>query len=112
MKFQLGDWVRISKVKRIFEKGYTANWSQEIFQIVSTTILEPPMYYLEDYNGEKIKGCFYIEELQKTELHDIFLINEILKQKKIHGRKQYLVSWVGYGEKFNSWVDESDLLTA
>jgi hypothetical protein len=54
---------------------------------------------------------FGIEELQKTKFHNIFLIDRVLKQKKIHGRKQYLASWVGYGEKFNSWVDETDLLT-
>ena len=30
-KFKLGDHVRISKYKNIFAKGYTPNWSEEIF---------------------------------------------------------------------------------
>ena len=30
-KFKIGDHVRISKYKNIFDKGYTTNWSEEIF---------------------------------------------------------------------------------
>ena len=33
-KFKVGDYVRISKYKSIFAKGYTPNWSEEIFAIV------------------------------------------------------------------------------
>ena len=32
-KFKVGDHVRISKYKNIFAKGYTPNWSEEIFLI-------------------------------------------------------------------------------
>ena len=32
-KFQVDDHVRISKYKNIFAKGYTPNWSEEIFVI-------------------------------------------------------------------------------
>ena len=31
--FKVGDHVRISKYKNIFAKGYTPNWSEEIFVI-------------------------------------------------------------------------------
>ena len=31
IKFQIGEKVRISKNKKIFEKGYTPNWTREIF---------------------------------------------------------------------------------
>ena len=30
-RFKLGDRVRVSKLKNIFAKGYTPNWSSEIF---------------------------------------------------------------------------------
>ena len=30
-KFKVGDHIRISKFKNIFDKGYTPNWSEEIF---------------------------------------------------------------------------------
>ena len=32
-KFKVGDHVRISKYKNIFVKGYTPNWSEEVFVI-------------------------------------------------------------------------------
>ena len=32
-KFKIGDIVRIPKYKNIFVKGYTPNWSREIFMI-------------------------------------------------------------------------------
>ena len=32
-KFKVGDYVRISKYKNTFAKGYTPNWSEEIFVI-------------------------------------------------------------------------------
>ena len=32
-KFKIGDFVRISKYKNIFAKGYTPNWSEEVFVI-------------------------------------------------------------------------------
>ena len=111
-KFKVGDWVRISRVKPIFEKGYTPNWSLEIFKIVKITFTNPPTYGLEDYNGELIKGSFYTEELQKTKLRDVFLINEIIKTKKDKkGKKLYYVSWLGYpnNDQFNSWVRDKDL---
>ena len=32
-KLKVGDHVRISKYKNIFAKGYTPNWSEEVFEI-------------------------------------------------------------------------------
>ena len=33
LKFKVGDYVRISKYKNIFAKGYMPNWSEEVFII-------------------------------------------------------------------------------
>ena len=33
-KFKFGDHLRISKYKNIFAKGYTLNWSEEVFIII------------------------------------------------------------------------------
>ena len=33
LNFKIGDHVRISKYKNIFAKGYTPNWSEEVFMI-------------------------------------------------------------------------------
>ena len=38
-KFKVGDHVRISKFKNAFAKGYTPNWSEEIFVVKKIKIL-------------------------------------------------------------------------
>ena len=67
-KYNVGDRVRISKFKNIFAKGYTPNWSKEIFIVNKINDTVPWTYSLKDLNGEKILGSFYDRELQKTKL--------------------------------------------
>ena len=65
-KFKVGDHVRISKYKNIFAKGYTQNWSEEVFIVSKTKDTVPWTYVISDLNGEKITGSFYEKELQKN----------------------------------------------
>ena len=65
-RFKLGDRVRISKFKNIFAKGYTPNWSTEIFIVDKINDTVPYTYNLKDLNDEEIIGSFYDKELQKT----------------------------------------------
>ena len=65
-KFQVGDHVRISKHKSIFAKGYTPNWSKEVFVISKIKNTVPWTYVVNDLNGEEIIETFYEKELQKT----------------------------------------------
>ena len=104
-KFSVGDEVRIIKKKKVFEKGYTTRWTEEIFTIKEIQNTNPITYKLEDLQGEEIKGTFYEPELQKTE-QQIFRIEKIIKKEK--GKS--LVKWKGYSDKFNSWVDNKDLI--
>ena len=62
-KFKVNDRVRITKYKNIFSKGYTENWSREIFIIDSVLKTNPWTYKLKDLNREKIIGSFYEKEL-------------------------------------------------
>ena len=64
-KFKVDDYVRISKQKIIFAKGYTPNWSEEIFVIKEIKNTVPWTYVINDLNGEQIIGTFYEKELQK-----------------------------------------------
>lgn len=112
-KYRCGDMVRISRSKGVFEKGYMANFSEEIFKI--RRVLEhrdPVVYLLEDLNGEEIDSIFYEPELSlvriDTENHT-WQINEILRTSGRGANKKYFVSWVGWPKKFNSWVAAADL---
>ena len=65
-KLKVGDHVRISKYKNIFAKGYTPNWSEEVFVIKKVKNTVPWTYVINDLNSEEIIGTFYEKELQKT----------------------------------------------
>ena len=51
-RYNVGDRVRISKVKNIFAKGYTPNWSREIFIVNKINNTVPYTYNLKDLNDE------------------------------------------------------------
>ena len=57
-KFKVGDHLRISKYKNIFAKGYTPNWSEEVFVIKEIKKTVPWTYVINDLNGEEIIGTF------------------------------------------------------
>ena len=61
-RFKVDDRVRISKFKNIFAKGYTPNWSKEVF---IANKIKPYTYNIKDLNGEEVIGSFYDRELQK-----------------------------------------------
>ena len=90
-KFKVSDGVRISKYKNIFAKGYTPNWSEEVFVIKKVKNTVPWTYVFNDLNGEEIIGTFYEKELQKTNQEE-FRIEKAIKRK---GDKMY-VKWRGY----------------
>ena len=103
-KFKVDDRVRISKYKNIFAKGYTQNWSEEVFVVSKIKNTVRWTYVISDLNGEPITGSFYEKELQKTS-QEKFRIEKVIKRK---GDKLY-VKWKGYNNSFNSWIDKKDL---
>lgn len=105
-KFIIGDHVRISKHKTIFEKGYTPNWSTEIFIVEKILQTNPITYILKDMNNQKIQGLFYNYEMQKTKHANNYLVEKILKKK---GNK-VLVKWLGFNKEHNSWIKSSELI--
>lgn len=113
-KYEVGQSVRISRIKGVFEKGYIPNWSRETFTIIEVQVPydfnEPIVYKLKDRQGEEIRGSFYQEELQPVKYPDVLLVEKVLKTKKIGGKEHHLVKWLGYSEKMNSWIPKSDIL--
>ena len=107
-KFSIGDKVRVSLLKNTFEKGYTSNWSEQIYVIDDIKTSNVHYYYLKDLNGGKLDGTFYQEELLKTNMkeNDLYIIEKIIKKV---GNK-YLVKWKGYDNSFNSYVNKNDIV--
>ena len=103
-KFKVGDHVRTSKCKNIFAKGYTQNWSEEVFAISKIKNTVPWTYMISDLFGEPIIWSFYEKKLQKTN-QEKFRKEKLLKRK---GDKLY-VKWKGYDSRFNSWINKKNL---
>ena len=107
-KFNIGDKVRISKYqRRVFDKGYTPNWTEEIFVIDKVFPTKPITYSIVDLMGETIDGSFYEQELQKTK-QEMYRIEKVLRRD--NKKKLALVKWSGYPDKFKSWVSLKDLV--
>ena len=107
-KFKVGDKVRISRIKGLFEKGYLPNWSEEVFEIFKALDTNPRTYILKDTQGEVLSGSFYYEELQNTS-QEVYRIEKVLRKKKINGVEHGLVKWLGYNEKFNEWKPMNEI---
>jgi len=107
-KFEVGDKVRINQECRPFRKGYLPNWSTEIFTVIARISTDPATYEIVDYDGERIAGKFYTQELQKVSVtaNDLYTIERVIKTRRRAGVTEHFVKWVGYPDKFNSWVTD------
>lgn len=108
-KYMIGDNVRIIKTRLTFHRGYHQNWSNEIFIIYDRKHFRETIYYLQDYNGEKIQGGFYEKELQRVLPPDEYKIDKILKTKTIGGKQLLLVSWLGWPSSFDSYIEAESI---
>lgn len=112
-KFLVDDVVRISSIKRTFEKEYDVRWSTEQFIIASRHVKENiAKYVLKDFNNEIIPGEFYEQELQRIYVDDktMYKIEYVVKKRSRNGKKEVLVKWMGYNSSFNSWIPEENIV--
>ena len=104
-KFKVNHRVRVSRLKQVFEKGYTPNWSTEIFTIDKESKTNPVTYHLEDYQDHPVSGCFYEQELLKVKYPDVYLVEKVIKKR---GNQVYL-KWLGFDSSHNSWINKKDI---
>jgi hypothetical protein len=106
-KFELkaGDVVRLSRYKNVFEKGYTPNWTEELFKVTEVLSTRPRTFRVVDMLNTPIKGTFYAEELQRTAIPGYGRIEKVLGRKTMpDGRKMIRVKWKNHDARFNQWI--------
>ena len=77
-RFHVGDKVRIVRKKGTFEKGFTPNWTEELFTIITVEATKPPTYNIEDTRREPVQRTFYEQELQRN-VQKIYRIKRVPK---------------------------------
>lgn len=109
----VGDQVRISHLKYVFQRDYQQKWTEEIFLIRQRMRKYGFNFYsLVDLLDEPIDGYFYEQELQRISKDldtTTFRVEKVIKTRKRLGETELLVKWMGWPTKFNSWTKESQV---
>ena len=82
-KFEIGDQVRISKMKRTFEKGYLPNFSKENFYSESTNTSRPSSIQIERLWARRIEWNVLQRGITKS----------YKRRRRVRGRKDFEKSW-------------------
>ena len=97
-KFEIDDYVRLPYTKYVFQRDYQQKWTTELFKISERFLNDP------------VIGNWYEWELLKADKdQEFWRVESILKTRIKKVKKEYLVKWEGYGDKFSSWVLASDV---
>lgn len=111
-KFKVGDYVRLSHVRHVFQRDYQQKWTEEIFIISQRKHKnELPVYKVTEYDGSPLEGTFYEYELQRVQKDkdSLWRVDKIIKKRKRKGKEEWFVSFVGWPKKFNQWLRKEDV---
>ena len=111
-KIKVGDFVVINTAKKLFDRGVAPKWTREVYKVSDVDVRTPrASYKLQDIEGEDIEGWFVREQLQKVQdpSDQPLYVEKVLKYSDKQHPGQVFVKWLGWGSKFNSWVDKSKL---
>ncbi len=111
-RYAIGQTIRISHIRSVFDREYSQKWTGEIFKIDKRFKREGlPLYTLVDWDGEVIDGTFYESELQSVNVDDSteYRVEKILKKRLRNKQREVLVRWLHWPQKYDSWILEKDV---
>ena len=98
-------------MKEKFEKGYYANWTEQLYVIDQINLNTNPITYkVKAINWEGIKGTCYKQQLQKSNQTEFRIEKTIGKSRVRNGIRQIQVKWRGYGNEYNQWVPVTEVI--
>ena len=116
--FELGDRVRISYLRDTFHRAYDHSWSDMLYTVTHRRMHQGfQKYKIKEWNNEVISGEFYPEELQKIDMsggkEPSFKVEHVLESRTVGGKKdthtEFLVKWLGWNKRYNTWISERQL---
>ena len=113
-KFALGDHVRASYHRqKNFFRSYDEQFTGEVFTIRARKFSDGvAIYYLRDYQEEKVDGPFYTHELTpvKFDPDAFFKIEKVIKKRvRRDGSEESLVKYQSWPSKYNQWILSSTI---
>ena len=109
-KFKIGDTVRISSIRKPFQRGYHQNFTTEVWKIKRVmNNLPQPRYIVSDEQGDELDNVLNENELIAYKPSDVYQVEKVLKTRMRKGKKEAFVKWLHYDDKFNSWIPFKDL---
>lgn len=109
--FNIGDHVRISRYKSLFERAYDQKWTDEIFTITTRKVRQGiPLYTIKGWENDPIIGSFYEHELNKVYKDPSikYSIEKVIKKLDFEGKPGYVVKWEHWEKKYNSWLNQTE----
>ena len=101
----IGSYVRLNRLRGLFEKEATGTWTTGIFRVTSHHSSQPiPTISVEDLLGEPVLGSFYPPEYQLVTWAEDKQVDQVYKSRKNRNIVEYLVSLVGYPERHREWI--------
>lgn len=112
-RYEIGDYVRLTYLRRTFQREYDQKWTGEIFKVSRRYKRGGiAIYKIKDFNGNDIEGTFYQGELQKVTVKNdhLWKIDRILKQRRKNNKTEYLVRWLYWPKSFDSCIDRKAII--
>ena len=106
---KVGDTVKLQGRKKLMDRGFQIQWTEENFIVKRKLNTKPVTYLVEDLLGEQVKGSWYGPELQVVEPPEFYQIEKKVKSRVRNGKKEWLIKWLGYSDKFNTWEPASEI---
>ena len=68
-----------------------------------------PVYEIDDFARDTVKGIFYQNELQKVEFDpdQAFKVEKIVDRRGRGRNKQVKLRWLGWLKKYDQWLPET-----
>lgn len=113
-KFQVGNQVRISHLKYVFQRDWHQKWTEEYFVVTQRLRKgKKNLYRLKDLLDEEIDGLFYESELHRIQKPEknVTRVDKVVRRRTRKGKREVLVKWSGWPSKFNAWIEADSVKT-
>jgi hypothetical protein len=108
-KLKTNEQVRIKYVKKLLDRGYYPNWSDQTYNVhkgISGRFKS--QYILKNSDGNIIDKRYYPEEVQRVDIQT-YRVEKVLRHRKRNGLTEYFVKWLNYPSTENSWIKAAEI---